>query len=98
MEPEKVSFIADLMKDLGIDPSHRRFAFRAAWYCLVSLLICYVLGWLTSMGFPSPFVRESEIQSVIASQIAMTNDLHQDRVERLDARILSLAASRCHAS
>lgn len=103
-EVEKVSAMDDLMKDLGVNTSNRRFAMRAAWYCIVSAFICYTLGYFSGIGLPSPFVREAEVSQLAKnqeefkrSQDAMTNDLHQDRVERLDARILTLTANRCHA-
>jgi hypothetical protein len=101
---EKVSLADDLMKELGIQVGNRRFAMRAIWYCAVSLSVGYMLGWLGSFGIPSPFVRTAEIQNLAnnqeeikKSQAALADDMHSDRVERMDARILTLTTSKCKA-
>jgi hypothetical protein len=102
---EKMSLMDDLMKELGIQVGNRRFAMRAVWYCVVSLSVGYMLGWFGGFGFPTPFVRSQEIATLESnqnemkkSQAALADDMHADRVERMESRLLTLTSSKCKAA
>lgn len=101
---ETVSKADELMKELGVSAVNRKFALRASWYCLVSIVLGYIMGFFTNFGVPSPFVKSSQIIKMTENQEHMKEqqdeikaDIRQDRIERYDARILSLATSKCHA-